>query len=169
MVKPSPTRKTSSPRSAKLSYTILSSLIDQLLSQLLRLFNVLLIQPWNWVGWFHLFSLPVYLTVIVKEDAVFAAEGWFAVDFGKELFVAGDNFGELWIAGEVGPFIGILSHVIKFLTAISVLNKAPAFTAHAVIVVVVGGDGRVTPLGFGILQLRNQTASVEALFFRKVE
>ena len=100
---------------------------------------------------------------------MFAAEGWFAIDFGEKLFVASYNFGELWIAGEVGPFVGILSHVIKFLTAISVLNKAPAFTAHAVIVVVVGGDGRVTPLGFGILQLRNQTASVEALFFRKVE
>ena len=99
MVKPSPTRKTSSPRSAKLSYTILSSFTDQILSQLLRLFNVLLIQPWNRVVGLNLFTLPIYFAVIVKEDAVFAARGRFTVDFWEEFFVVGDDLGELWVFG----------------------------------------------------------------------
>ena len=60
---------------------------------------------------------------------MFAAGGWFAVDFGEELFVAGDDFGELWIAGEVGPFVGILSYVIKFLAAVGVLDVCLLYTS----------------------------------------
>ena len=33
--------------------------------------------------------------------------------------------------GEVGPFIGVLPHVIEFLAAIGVLDEAPVFTSSA--------------------------------------
>ena len=56
-------------------------------------------------------------------------------------------------ANEVGPFVGILLHIVEFLGSICVVNVAPVFRAHAMIVVVVGGDGGAGALCRRIFEL----------------
>ena len=52
-------------------------------------------------------------------------------------------------------------HVVEFLATIRVLDVPPALAADTVVALVVAGDGRPLPRGFGILEVRHQTKPLE--------
>ena len=83
--------------------------------------------------------------------------------------MSGDDFCVFRIIGEVVPFVWIFTHVVQFFATIGVLYVAPILAANTVVVMVVRGYGWPLSLGFCIHQLRSQTASVEPIFFRKIE
>jgi len=90
-----------------------------------------------------------------------AAFGGFAAGFRDPLLVSGDDVFEARFSDEVGPFVGILDHVVEFFAAVGVANVTPTFGADAVVVVIVGGDGGAVSLGGGVLELREEAESFE--------
>ena len=69
--------------------------------------------------------------------------------------------GVFGFAGEVGPLVGIVAHVVEFLAAVGVVDVAPAFAADAVVALVVAGDGGALALGGGVLELRDEAEAFE--------
>lgn len=115
------------------------------------------------VGGEDFFAFPDHFlgVGIVGEDAGAAPFGGFAAGFWDPLFVGGDNVFEAGLADEVGPFVGVLDHVVEFFAAVGVANVAPVFGADAVVVVVVGGDGGSVSFGGGVFELREETEAFE--------
>ncbi len=89
------------------------------------------------------FALPddFFCFEVVGENPGVAAGGGLSAGFGDPDFVLGDDFFVAGLADEVGPFVGILSHVVEFFGAIGVADVTPVFGTDAVVVMVMSGDG----------------------------
>jgi hypothetical protein len=67
--------------------------------------------------------------------------------------------------GEVGPLVGIGLVVVEFLGAVRVAGVAVALRADGMVVMVMGGEGGLFPLGLGIFQQWNETGSIDVVSF----
>ena len=72
-----------------------------------------------------------------------------------------DHFFVSRFANEIGPFIGILLHVIEFFRSIGVADVAPVLGSHAVIVMIVGCDGGAVTFACGVFKLRHEAETFE--------
>ena len=59
----------------------------------------------------------------------------------------------LVLAGEVGPFVGVVFSVVKLLAAVAVSDVAPACAAKGVVSFVKRGDGKAIAGGFWVREL----------------
>jgi len=71
------------------------------------------------------------------------------------------------LRGHIGPFVGIVDHVVEFLAAIGINNVAPLFAAHSVVALVVTGDGGTLAFRRGIFELRRQADAFQVIAFRQ--
>jgi hypothetical protein len=90
--------------------------------------------------------------------------GGFGVGFGDGAVEIGDEggvFGGRFFCNEVGPFVGVFLHVVEFFGAVVVLDVTVAIGAEGVVVLTVGGEGVVRPIGLGVLEEGDEGAAFE--------
>lgn len=75
----------------------------------------------------------------------------------------GEPVGVFGLTGQIAPLMGIAGEVVQLLTAVEVVQVAPALGAEGVVLRAVEvGEGRVRPFGLGIAQQRHQAALGDA-------
>src|SRR5690606_16707979 len=89
-----------------------------------------------------IFLFPVGHAVFVNQHTRLAPGDGLLVHLRQPAAVLADHLGEAGVAGQVGPFVGVLAHVVELFGAVGVDDIPPVFAADAVVVVVVSGDRR---------------------------